>query len=71
MTEIWLEMMSYFQYWFTSPVNETRIKLSVAQNNPDGEFVPPRTGMPFTTLPAAMFTRLASGPFQLFKLWSA
>ena len=64
MVEIWLEIISYLQYKGDVPVNETRIKLSVAQNNPDGELVPPRTGMPLTTLDEAMLTWLAVAPFQ-------
>ena len=63
--------MSYLQYCSGLPVKDTRIKESVAQNNPDGDCVPPRTGIPFTILPAAMLTWLAKGPFQSVKDWSA
>ena len=37
---------------------------SVAQNKPDGELVPPRTGNPLITLEDDMLTWLAVAPFQ-------
>ena len=51
-------------------MNETRIKLSNAQNKPDGALVPPRTGCHLTTLEADILIWLAKGPFQSVGLWA-
>ena len=48
--------------------NDTRIRLSSDQNNPDGELEPPRTGRPCTILPVATLTALASADTQSSKL---
>ena len=47
-------------------MNETRIKESKLQKRPDGAFEPPRTGNPWTILPVATETSLASADTQSF-----